>query len=69
MSILIAKIIINYLLVSLMFLLLYTYGPLDLIVPKAYEKYKDALIILFCIFWPTQIPIFINTIKSMKKGE
>lgn len=63
------KILVGYFLVSLTFLLAFTYGPLDLIVPEKHKKYKDLIITALCVFWPSMIAVFINTIRIMMKGR
>ena len=68
MSLELAKLVIGYFSVSLLFLVMFTYGPLDLETPPKYEKHKDLLIVLFSIFWINLILVFINTIIR-KRGD
>lgn len=64
------KLIASYFMVSLAFILEFTYGPLDLVVPEKHKKYKDLIVALLCIFWPSMIIVYINTVRMMKKkGE
>ena len=60
--------IINYLVISTMFLIMLLYGPIDLQVHPKFEEFKNSIIIAFCIFWPLLIVVIIRTIIENLKG-